>query len=77
MSVAGGSITRMRKDGRPLVTDFPATAEDEIPYITRDELRQIVKDENVIACQLGPTIAERTAWMDAGIDPDDADQRTP
>lgn len=70
MSADGASITGMRKDGRPLVTEFPITAMDEIPYITREEAVELVKDENVIACRLGPTLAERTAWMDDGIDPD-------
>lgn len=60
----------MRKDGRPLVTEFPVTAHDEIPYLTREEVHELLKDETVIGCQLGPTLAERTAWMDDGIDPD-------
>lgn len=70
MSVTGERVAVMRKDGRPLVTEFPVTAMDEIPYMSREEFAELVKDENVIGCRLGPTLAERTAWMDDGVDPD-------
>ena len=64
----------MRKDGRPLVTEFPVTAMDYITIHPRGEEPPI--PENAIACHLGPTLAERTAWMDGGIDPDVEDWDT-
>lgn len=75
MSDPGATITLMRKDGRPLVTEFPVTARDRIEIIPPGEEPPLPDD--LIACSFGPTLAERTAWMDDGIDPDDADQWTP
>ncbi|MFB7843651.1 hypothetical protein [Microbacterium sp. NPDC056052] len=68
--MAGGSITRMRKDGRPLVTEFPVTAEDMIEYHPRCDGPYPIP-EGAITCSFGEVVVDRTAWMDADIDLDD------
>ncbi|MGN7861431.1 hypothetical protein ACTJI8_12695 [Microbacterium sp. 22303] len=66
----GASITLMRKDGRPLVTEFPVTAEDMIEYHPPCDGPYPIP-AGAIACSFGSVVVDRTAWMDADIDHDD------
>lgn len=70
MSVVGASITGMRKDGRPLVTEFPLTAMDMIEYHPPFEGPYPVP-QGAIRCTLGGIVVNDTSWMDDDVDRDD------
>ena len=70
LSAAGGSISGMRKDGRPLVTEFPVTAMDMIEYHPPRGPAPPTS-ENATMCRRRTPRVRDTAWMDEGIDVDD------
>ena len=58
-----------RKDGRPLVTEYPVTWQDKIDYIPRDELPPI--PEEGLVCVLREPVD--STWMDDDPSSDDFD----
>ena len=49
----------MRRDGRPLVTKYPVTAEDEIEYLGKVDV-----PEDAIVCGYRSREPVYEAWMD-------------